>query len=61
MPGPKIEIAKCLICKEGISRLDSDDIWMHNLGGFTADNVHEPEPIPESIRPLAAYPLLDNA
>ena len=60
MPGPRIEIAKCITCEEGISRLNSDDIWLHNLGGFRTTDIHEPEPRPETIRPLMAYSLMEK-
>ena len=58
---PKIYVAKCAICHESISALENDDVWLHNLGGFKAAQMHEPEAVPESIRPLYAYPGLADA
>jgi len=58
---PRIQVAKCAICREGISRLENDETWMHNLGGYRPEDRHNPEPAPESIRPLYVYPGLVDA
>lgn len=58
--GPRIHVAICRICREGISALENDETWMHNLGGFRAKEAHQPEPAEGSIRPLYAYPGMAN-